>query len=72
MFGLTLGLFHNLMLFCCILCKNGDQIFRYGRMKLEIRRELLQIVQFDSFVMTHAFAAVICESILFEHGEISK
>ena len=41
-------------------------------MKLEVRRELLQIVQLDSFVMTHAFAAVICKSVLLEHSEISK
>ena len=41
-------------------------------MKLEVRRELLQIVQLDSFVMTYAFAAVICESVLLEHGKISE
>ncbi len=41
-------------------------------MKLEVRRELLQIVQFDSFVLTHAFAAVIRKSILLKHGKVSK
>ena len=41
-------------------------------MKLEVCRELLQIIQLDSFVMTHAFAAVICKSVLFEHSEIAK
>ena len=41
-------------------------------MELEVRRELLQIIQLDSFVMTHAFAAVICKSVLLEHSEISK
>lgn len=72
MLGLTLGLLHDLMLFCCVLCENWDQILRHGRMKLEVRRELLQIVQLDSFVMTYAFAAVICESVLLEHGKISE
>lgn len=41
-------------------------------MKLEICREFLQIIQLDSFVMTHTFAAIICESVLLVHGEISK
>ena len=41
-------------------------------MKLEVRRELLQIVQFDSFVLTHALAAVIRKSILLKNGKASK
>ena len=41
-------------------------------MKLEVRRELLQIVQLDSFIMIHALATVIRESVLLEHGEVPK
>ena len=41
-------------------------------MELEVRREFLQIVQLDSFVMTHTFATVISEPVLFVHGEISE